>query len=348
MTSKPILGPCDSYQLAPFAYEWAWNMYKDCRKNEWTPQEIGMGNDVADYKSPDLDPKHRHLFMSMMAQLTTFDIERGDDAAETFLQIIQPAEMKQFLKRLIFEEAGHTESYRYCIENMGIPEVGPDNIYDTWKHVPIMMQRIEYAQSFSDKLMRLYAEQPDSFEFRQHFLRTAIYWFLIFEGVWFWMGLLGPIQQLARLGVFKNTAEQFTLIARDEAQHIRFGVNLIKEFIAQYPETVNQETLQLIYSDTMKAVDMETDFISYCLKDGPIMGYSAPDHVETTKYFANMRMRSIGLQNIYDDAQHRFPWMAEQMETKKEKNFFETRVTDYQIGGVLEFEDHDDQFESVM
>jgi ribonucleoside-diphosphate reductase beta chain len=98
----------------------------------------------------------------------------------------------------------------------------------------------------------------------------------------------------------------------------------------------------------MKAVDLEAAFINYCLKDGPIVGYSAIDHVETAKYFANMRMRSIGLQNLYDDAQHRFPWMAEQMETKKEKNFFETRVTDYQIGGVLEFEDNDDQFGSVM
>jgi ribonucleoside-diphosphate reductase beta chain len=286
--------------------------------------------------------------MSVMAQLTTFDIERGDDAAESFLQIVQPAELKQFLKRLVFEEAGHTESYRYCIENMGIPEVGPDNVYDTWKRVPIMLERIEYAQSFSDKLLDLWREAPESFEFRQAFLRAAVYWFLIFEGVWFWMGLLGPVQQLARLGVFKATAEQFTLIARDEAQHIRFGVSLIKEFMTQYPEVVNEQTIQMIYNDTMKAIDLEAEFINYCLYKGAIVGYSAIDHVETAKFFANMRMRSIGLQNLYEGAQHRFPWMAEQMETKKEKNFFETRVTDYQVGGVLEFEDSEDPFGSVM
>ena len=334
---KPILGPCDSYQLAPFAYPWAWDMYKESRANEWTPEEIGMGGDVQHWRG-DMDPKHRHMFLSVMAQLTTFDIERGDDAAETFLRIIQPAEMKQFLKRLIFEEAGHTQAYRVCIENLGIPESGPENIYDTWKHVPSMLKRIRMAQKISDDLMRLYESDPESLHFKKAFLRTAVFWFLIFEGVWFWIGLLGPVQQLARLGVMKNTAEQFIYIARDETQHIHFGVKLIREFIAQYPECADAETLEVIRTDTVQAIDLEEEFISYCLQDGPIVGYSVVDHVETAKFFANMRLRSVGISEIYPGAQHRFPWMSEQMELKKERNFFETRVTEYQAGGGLSWD----------
>ena len=192
--NKPILGPCDSYQLAPFQYEFAWDMYKECRKNEWSPAEIGVGEDVADWKSADLPDSHRHLFLSVMAQLTVFDVERGDDAAESFLRIMQPAELTMFMKRLVFEEAGHVESYRYCIENMGIPEWGPDNIYDIWKKVPEFKNRIDFSQSISDPLLdwshKKISSADYSLEDKEAFFRAAFYWFLVFEGVMFWASLL--------------------------------------------------------------------------------------------------------------------------------------------------------------
>lgn len=348
MTIKPILGPCDSYQLAPFAYKWAWDMYQDCRANEWTPKEIGVDKDVADWKSPELPESHRHLFLSVMAQLTTFDIERGDDAAETFLSIIQPAEMKQFLKRLIFEEASHSESYRYCIENMGIPEYGPDNIYDTWKRVPVFEERIKLSQSISDPLLEWNHKKIElvdyTLEDKEAFLRAAIYWFLIFEGVWFWISLLGPVQHLSRLGYFRKTAEQFSYIIRDEAQHIKFGINLIKEFMVQYPEAVNENSLNQVKNDIDKALILEDRYIQYCLKEGSVMGYSAGDHSETARYLANMRLRSIGLPNQFENVTHKFPWFSEALELKKEKNFFESRVTEYRTGGALDFSDAEDNF----
>lgn len=340
--NKPLLGPCNSYQLVPFAYEWSWELYQQCRKNEWSPKEIGVAEDVADWKSNDLPDVHRHLFLSIMAQLTTFDIERGDDAAESFLRILQPAEIKQFLKRLIFEEAGHTESYRYCIENMGIPEYGPDNVYDIWEKVPEFRERVEFAQSISDPLLEWSHKKIEaadySLEDKEAFLRAAVFWFLIFEGVWFWMSLLGPVQQLARLGVFRKTAEQFILITRDEQQHILFGVRLIKEFMLQYPEAVNERSMAQIHEDLDKALLLEDKYIHYCLSQSSILGYSAADHSETARYVANMRLRSIGLSNRFSGVEHKFPWFSEALELNKERNFFETRVTDYQIGG-LSFDD---------
>lgn len=359
---KPILGPCDSYQLAPFAYEWAWNMSKDCEANTWSPEEIGVANDVADYRSNETDPKHTHLFLSVMAQLTTFDIERGDDVAETFLNIIQPAELKHFLKRLCWEESLHTRSYRYIIENMGIPESGPDNIYDVWKGVPAMLNRIEMAQNISDELLELYYKSigsgtplGENIPFQRAFLRAAVFWFLIFEGVWFWVNLLGPVQQLSRLGVYTGAAEQFTYIARDEGQHIVYGVKLINEFLRQYPDCLNHDMINTIQEDAKQAIVLEGKFINYCLKDGSILGYSAIGHVETAKYFVNMRLKSIGLQEVFLGATHRFPWMSEQMEMQKEKNFFEKRVTEYRTGGSLSFDSEEDiqnseedQFRSVM
>ena len=343
---KPLLGPCDSYQLEPFAYEWAWTMARAQENNNWAPEEIAVAPDVADYRDPALDPKHKHLFESVMAQLTTFDIERGDDAAETFLAVFQPAEIRHFFKRLVWDEALHTRSYRYVIENLGIPL----SIYDRWQTVPAMRNRVEMAQELSAPVLEALGTAlamgwsiaeafMDDLENKQALLRSLVFWFLLFEGVWFWVSLLGPVQQLARLGRFKGGAEQFAYIARDESQHIGFGQALIREYLAQYPEALTEELKAVIVADTHRAINLERDYIAYCLRDGPILGYAVNDHVATAKYFANMRLGAVGLPQPFDDAYHAFPWMAEQMEIRKEKNFFETRVTEYQSGGALAFDD---------
>jgi ribonucleoside-diphosphate reductase beta chain len=349
---KPIFGPCDSYQLEPFEYPWAWEMARKQEQNNWAPEEIGVADDVADYRNSETPPNYLHIFEAVMAQLTTFDIERGDDAAETFLQVVQPAELKHFLKRLIWDEALHTRSYRYCIENLGIPVSGRDNIYDRWKEVPVMKARVQMAQDISDELMRIYSLPPqkrDAEDLHMAFMRAAFFWFLIFEGVWFWMNLSGPVQALARLGKFRQTAEQFQYILRDEVAHIRFGVELLKETISQCPEIINESLMIVIYEDTNRAIELEGEFIMHVMSKGQIPGYLVKDHIETSKFIANMRLRSIGLPELYEDAQHRFPWFSEILELNKEKNFFETRVTEYQAGGSLKFDDrNEDQFKSVM
>lgn len=343
MINKPLLGPCDSYQLEPFQYLWAWEMSRAQENNTWTPEEIQVGPDVADYKNQSTDPKHKHLFESVLAQLTTFDIERGDDAAETFLSIFQPAEIKHYLKRLVWDEALHTRSYRYVIENLGIPL----EIYDRWHTVPAMKDRVEMAQSMSKPveyiigrhLMTGAPYDELSTDDKQTLLRSMIFWWLIYEGVWFWVNLLGPVQQLARLGVFKGAAEQLSYVARDESSHVGFGVSIIKEFMVQHPECLTDAFLEQITNDTIKAMDAEHQFIRYCLKDGPILGYSVKEHVATAKFFANMRLGSVGLPQPFEDAYHAFPWMSEAMELNKEKNFFEARVLEYRSGGALSFND---------
>lgn len=347
MNAKPLLGPCDSYQLEPFAYEWAWNMARQQEANTWSPEEIQVGGDVADYKDPTLDPRHKHLFESVMAQLTTFDILRGDEIAECLQPIFQPAEIKHFLKRMAWDEALHTRSYRYVIENLGIPL----EIYTRYSTVPEFKARVDMCDEISRPLFDILADVYDGpnrytplyfhslpVEGTQAILRSMIFYFLVFEGTWFWISLMGPIQQLARLGVFKGAAEQFSYIARDEQQHVGFGIQLIREFMDQHPECLTKEFLEQIYSDVDQAIKLEADYISHCLKDGPILGYSAFDHVITAKYFANLRLGSVGLAAPFPEAYHAFPWMSEAMELKKETNFFEKRVTEYKAGSSLSFD----------
>lgn len=345
---KPLLGPCDSYQLEPFSYLWAWDMSRSQENNTWSPEEIQVSGDVADYKDPSLDTKHKHLFESVMAQLTTFDILRGDEIAECLQPIFQPAEIKHFLKRMAWDEALHTRSYRFVIENLGIPL----EIYTRYATVPEFSKRVKLCWEISLPLRKLlgqiYSEQVYldrlTTSEKQTILRSMIFYFLVFEGTWFWLSLMGPIQQLSRLGRFSGAAEQFTYIARDEQAHINFGIRLIHEFMTQHPDCVTPAFLKQIEQDAFHAIELEEGYIKHCLKDGSVMGYSASDHVATARFFANVRLSSVGIPSPFQNAYHAFPWMSEQMELKKEKNFFETRVTEYKTGGALSFDGDEDDW----
>jgi len=343
---KTLLGISDAFELEPFTYPWAWDMSKDCEANTWSPEEIPVSGDVSDYKNPEVPELYKYIFEGVLAQLTTFDILRGDDAAETFLQIFTPAEIKHFFKRLIWEEALHTRSYRYIIENLGVPL----EIYKRHETVPIMRRRGQFADQMSLPIRRILCNPPAFYDPQQvqDIYRSLVWWFLIFEGVWFWMNLLGPVQALGRMGYFRGAAEQFVYIARDEQQHISFGVKLIKQFQKEYAAILPTNTMEIIHKDIHDSIELELEYVTYYMKGKSILGYNIKDHIETAKYFANLRLKSINQQPLYPDAKHQYPWFSEVMELKKETNFFEKRVTEYQTGGTLTFDDTDGGFESVL
>jgi ribonucleoside-diphosphate reductase beta chain len=180
-------------------------------------------------------------------------------------------------------------------------------------------------------------------------LQALIFWFMIFEGIWFMLNLKGPLQSLARRGLFVGAAEQFQYIARDEESHVQFGHGLIREFIKQYPECWNRNFKESIIQLFYDGINLEAAYAEYCQADGPILGYSVADHIETAKHFANLKARALELPDIYPGVRHRFPWMSEQLEIRKEKNFFETRPTEYQTGGSLAWgEDDQDLFDHLL
>lgn len=349
---KSLLGPCTQFQLEPFTYPFFWDLVeKQMMPNTWAPQEIQVGGDLAVYKnlqqdsSPASRAKLRH-FNAIMGQLTAFDMLRSEDATVLLLQLIQPEEIKHFLIRLMWEERLHTASYRYIVQNLGMPETGKDSIYEMWMNVPEMRARVEYAEGISSKLAIIVKMNMD--DDLQIILQSMIFFFLIFEKVWFLLNLQGPVQHIARTRPgqdreFIGAAEQFQYIARDEELHILGGVNLIRAFIKEHPSTLTKSFLQSIQTMFEESLHLEDSFIQYCAKDGQLPGYSAHDHSETARFFANLGMKAINLPEPFPGAKHKFSWISEMLELKKEKNFFESRPTEYQTGGRLEWgEDEDD------
>ena len=130
----------------------------------------------------------------------------------------------------------------------------------------------------------------------------------------------------------KGTAEQLQYIMRDEVMHASFGIRVVKQIIQEENVTLNPQAIRDMWDEAEAA---ETAYAGYILRD-PILGYSKEDHGDQFRFIANRRARQLGLEEPFPGTtEAALPWLDEQANLRKEKNFFETRVTEYQTGGAL-------------
>ena len=57
--------------------------------------------------------------------------------------------------------------------------------------------------------------------------------------------------------------------------------------------------------------------------------------VEYMQFIANRRLENLNMSFRYDSDNNPFPWLSEVIDIRKQKNFFETRVIDYQDESAL-------------
>lgn len=315
----------DLNQLFPLRYQWAWDMYLEANENHWLPTEIGMADDVAQWRNG-LPPEIKHLFLTNLAMLTTFDVIRGRDLSEAIVGKIDAPECKIFLARQAYDEANHTHSYQYCIENLGIDT---HEIYNRYRTVPEMAAKARLAQYWSSQ-----AQHADlnTYIGKQQFLLALVFGFIGFEHGWFPMGFsIG--HALSRIGLMKRTAEQFQYIQRDELHHSNFGVKLINAFIEENQDVWTEATRAEIKRVLEDIVVTEEAYIAYALPR-PILGYSAYDHITQIKHRLNLRAAEIGIMGLFPNTQNVMPWLDEMVNVKKEVNFFEQKVKEYRKTGL--------------
>ena len=319
---KSILGNTNShYNLAPIKYKWAYDMADKSLKNHWVPSQIGIGNDLETFKK--LSLTEQHLFKSVFATLTTSDICIQRNLAICIYECVTAPELHIFIGNQIKEEAVHSIAYQYVIEHLGFNEY---EIYNLYKDVPEIAQKFALAEFYS-KFILEYQDTKDI----TSLLIGLIFYYLCFEGGWFYNGF-SPIFSLGRRNLMTASSEQLQYIMRDESAHTAFGTRLIKEILAEYSHKINQRTIRDIFNDVVRS---ETIYASYAIPTIP--GYTAAAHVEHLKYLLDRRARAIGFQNVFN-AENQFPWLDELVNIKKEKNFFETHVMEYQTGAGLMFE----------
>lgn len=324
----------DLNQLVPFKYTWAWDKYLSACANHWMPNEINMAADVAQWKDPDaLTADERMIIKRSLGFFATADsLVANNLVLAVYRQITNP-ECRQYLLRQAFEEALHTHSYQHIIESLGLDEA---EVFNMYREVPSVATKASWAlpftQSLADPNFKTGTPEND-----RRLLRDLIAFYVVFESIFFYVGFT-QILAMGRRGKMVGTSEQFQYILRDESMHANFGIDVINQIKIENPHLWSEAFQAEVAAMIDEGVKLEIQYAKDTMPRG-ILGLNADMFEQYLKYIANRRCAQIGIKQLYEDQENPFPWMSEMMDLKKEKNFFETRVIEYQTGGSLKWDE---------
>jgi ribonucleoside-diphosphate reductase beta chain len=323
----------DLNQLVPFKYRWAWQKYLDACANHWMPQEINMSADIALWKDPNgLTEDERLIVKRNLGFFSTADSLVANNLVLAVYRHITNPECRQYLLRQAFEEALHTHAYQYVVESLGLDEA---EVFNMYREVPAVHDKaawsLPYTQSLADPTFQTGTPEDD-----QRLLRDLIAFYVIFEGIFFYVGFT-QILSMGRRNKMTGTAEQFQYILRDESMHMNFGIDMCNQIRIENPHVWTRELQEEALRMVHEAVELEYRYAVDTMPRG-ILGLNAAMFGDYLRYIANRRCVQIGLPEQFVGVSNPFPWMSEMMDLKKEKNFFETRVTEYQTGGTLSWD----------
>ena len=330
---RVINGKSDVNQLVPFKYKWAWDKYLSGCANHWMPQEVNMNRDIATWKDPSgLTDDERLIVKRNLGFFVTADsLAANNIVLGTYRHITAP-ECRQYLLRQAFEEAIHTHAYQYIVESLGMDEA---EIFNAYNEVKCIRDKDRFLIPFIDTLTDPLFK-TGTFENDQALLKSLIVFSCIMEGLFFYVGFV-QILSLGRQNKMTGAAEQYQYILRDESMHCNFGIDLVNTIKLENPQLWTNEFKKEIEVIFRKGVELEYAYAEDTMPRG-VLGLNAPMFKEYLRFIANRRAQQIGLEVLYPGANNPFPWMSELIDLKKEKNFFETRVTEYQTGGALNWE----------
>ena len=323
----------DLNQLVPFKYDWAWQKYLDGCANHWMPQEVNMTADVSLWKSAaGLSDDERTIVKRSLGFFSTADSLVANNLVLSVYRLITNPECRQYLLRQAFEEAIHTHAYQYCIESLGMDE---GEIFNMYHEIPSVAHKASWALKYTRELADP-TFQTGTVEADKALLKNLIAYYCVMEGIFFYCGFT-QILSMGRRNKMTGTSEQFQYILRDESMHVNFGIDVINQIKLENARLWDDDMRALATRMILEGTELETRYARDTMPRG-VLGMNANTMAEYLQFIANRRLAQIGLPEQFPSAKNAFPWMSEIMDLKKEKNFFETRVTEYQTGGALSWD----------
>lgn len=318
----------DVNQLMPLKYKWAWEHYLNGCANHWMPTEVPMSKDIEMWKSKGLSADERRVIMRNLGFFSTAESLVGNNIVLAIFKHITNPEARQYLLRQSFEEAIHTHTFHYIVESLALDQ---GEIFNMYNEINTIHDKDQFEMRLTEDILR-----PDfsteTLEGTQKFLENLIGFYIIMEGIFFYSGFV-MILSFHRQNKMTGIGEQFQYILRDETIHLNFGIDLINGIKMENPGVWSASFQEHIVDLIKEAVELEILYAEDCLPRG-ILGLTAPMFREYVQYVADRRLERIGLPAQYH-SKNPFPWMSETIDLGKEKNFFETRVTEYQSSSNL-------------
>ncbi len=319
----------DPNKILPMRYMWAREHYKSGVANTWSPEEISMQKDIEQWKSPDaLSETERRLVLWNLGFFSTAESLTANNIVLAVYRYVTNPECRQYMLRQAFEEAIHTDTFIYCCDSLGLD---PDDIYNMYQSVPSIRAKDEFVINMTLSILDP-AFKTDSKENIQKFIMDVVAFYVIMEGIFFYAGF-AMMLALKRQQKMTGVGEQFEYIMRDESLHLAYGCDLINTVKAENPEVWDKAFQEEVTEKIRQAVILERNYAVDACPQG-VLGINAEQFCNYVEYMADRRLERLGLPKLYNK-ENPFPWMAQSTDLAKEKNFFETRVTEYQTAASL-------------
>ncbi|HAC63839.1 MAG TPA: ribonucleotide-diphosphate reductase subunit beta [Cyanothece sp. UBA12306] len=303
-------------QLNDVRYSWAVGLYQQMRENFWIPQRLDITQDVTDYAN--LTEDERYAYDGILSYLTFLDSVQTCNIPHLKSSVTAP-EVSLCMAEQISQEGMHNQSYQYIIESI-IPSDRRTQVYEFWRTDKVLKERCQFIANLYQK----YIDDPTS----ENYFVALMADFLL-EGLYFYNGFI-YFYNLASRMLMPGSADIFKMINRDELSHVRLYQKLIPEARKVFPHSVDQ-----IYDMFDRAVQYECQWTNHIVGNN-ILGITESSTEQYTKYLANIRLRSIGLDPLYPDIKYNkspYTHLERFSDTKKEAhtkaNFFEATVTSY-------------------
>ncbi len=318
----------DPNKILPIKYKWAREYYKQGVANNWVPEEVNMQKDVEQWKAPNvLDADTRRMILYNLGFFSTAESLTANNIVLAVYNHVTNPECRQYLLRQAYEEAVHTDTFIYCCDTLGLD---PDQIYNMYHKIPSIREKDEFVVGMTTSVLDPHFS-TDSVENIQRFVHDLVGFYVIMEGIFFYAGFAMMLWLMNR-NIMPGIGEQFQFILRDESVHLAFGSDLINTIVQENPEIWTPAFRQKIIDNIKRGVELEIAYADDCLPRG-ILGINKTLVAQYVRYIADRRLQRIGLPKQYGD-ENPFEWLSESMDLRKEKNFFETRVTEYKTGSL--------------
>ncbi|MBP9816719.1 MAG: ribonucleotide-diphosphate reductase subunit beta [Candidatus Pacebacteria bacterium] len=319
----------DVMQLYPMRHTFAWEAYLAGNANHWLPTEISMQRDIEQWRSTTvLSADERQAFETVLGFFTTADSIAANNVVLALYKHITSPECRMYLLRQGYEEAIHTHAYQYIVESLGMDQ---SKIFNMYREIESIYNKDNMVLALNEGIFDA-SFKTGTFENDQKFLENLIVFSLIMEGIFFYSSF-AVMFGFQRQNKLTGSAEQIQYIMRDESQHLNFGINMINSIKEEQPELWTPEFQAHIIDLVKRAVVLEYTFATEVFPRG-IFGMNAEGFKQYIEHIADRRLERVGLPAQFN-VENPFTWMSEAIDLNKEKNFFETRVTEYKTGGTL-------------
>jgi len=328
-----LLDPGMDLTLRPMRYPHFYDRFRDAIKNTWTVEEVDLHSDLADLRR--LSPAERHLVSRLVAFFATGDTIVANNLVLNLYQHVNSPEGRLYLSRQLFEEAVHVQFYLTLLDTYVPDDAERSAAFAAVENIPSIRRKAEFCFRWIDSVYEL--RELRTAADRRAFLLNLICFAACIEGLFFY-GAFAYVYFLRSRGLLNGLASGTNWVFRDESMHMAFAFDVVATVRAEEPELFDAELTSQVRDMLAEAIECEVQFAADLLGPG-ISGMSLADMREYLQHVADRRLAQLGIEPLYGSS-NPFAFM-ELQDVQELSNFFERRVSAYQVGvsGDVSFDD---------